>query len=61
MNLAELVLIASSEQKAEQFLRQKGIFKTFNSCPFCGDKSIGKKKELFKVLRMQKGVVHRKR
>jgi transposase len=42
MNLAELVLIASSEQKAEQFLRQKGILKTFNSCPFCGDKSIGK-------------------
>jgi transposase len=42
MNLAELVLIASSEQKAEQFLRQKGILKTFSSCPFCGDKSIGK-------------------
>ena len=27
MNLAELVLIASSEQKAEQFLRQKGSSK----------------------------------
>ena len=59
MNLAELVLIASSEQKAEQFLRQKSILKTFSSCPFCGDKSIGKIS--FKVLRMQKGVVHKKR
>lgn len=41
-NSAELVKITSSEQKAEEFLRAKGILKTFSCCPFCGNKSIGK-------------------
>jgi transposase len=35
MNLVELLQIASSEEKAEEFLREKGILKTFDSCPFC--------------------------
>ncbi|WP_206202397.1 hypothetical protein [Thermodesulfobacterium sp. TA1] len=38
MNLAELVEIASSEEKAEEFLRAKGVLKTFTCCPFCGNK-----------------------
>jgi len=35
MNLVELLQIASSEEKSKEFLREKGILKTFNSCPFC--------------------------
>jgi transposase len=42
MNLVELLQIASSEEKAEEFLREKGILKTFDSCPFCHDRNIGK-------------------
>jgi transposase len=38
MNLVELLQIASSEEKAEEFLREKGILKTFDSCPFCNAK-----------------------
>ena len=45
MNLVELVEIASSEEKAEEFLRAKGVLKTFTCCPFCGNKSIGKSEE----------------
>jgi transposase len=49
------MLIASSGQMAEQFLRQKGIFKTFNFCPFCGDKSIGKiRRNFLKCYRCKK-------
>jgi len=35
MNLSELVKIASSEEKSEEFLRSRGILKTFENCPFC--------------------------
>jgi transposase len=38
MNLVELLQIASSEEKAEEFLREKGVLKTFDSCPFCNAK-----------------------
>jgi len=41
MNLAELVVIASSEEKSEEFLRAKGVLKNFECCPFCGSKSKG--------------------
>ena len=34
--------IAGSEEKSEEFLRAKGILKTFKLCPFCGDKSISR-------------------
>jgi transposase len=34
MNLVELLQIASSEGKAEELLRVKGILKTFDSCSF---------------------------
>jgi len=35
MKLMELVAIASSEEKAEEFLRIRGVFKTFDFCLFC--------------------------
>jgi transposase len=41
MNLYELVKIAS-EEKAEEFLRSRGILKTFERCPLCKSGSIGK-------------------
>ena len=47
MNLVGLVEIASSVEKAEEFLRAKGVLKTFTYCPFCGDKSIGKVRRNF--------------
>jgi transposase len=47
MNLSELVKIASSEEKAEEFLRSKGILKTFENCPFCKSESIGKVRRNF--------------
>jgi len=45
MNLVELLHIASSEEKAEEFLREKGILKTFDSCPFCNAKKLAKLEE----------------
>jgi transposase len=47
MNLSELVKIASSEEKAEEFLRSRGILKTFERCPFCKSGSIGKVRRNF--------------
>jgi transposase len=47
MNLLELLQIASSEEKSEEFLRQKGILKTFDKCPFCNAKNIGKVRRNF--------------
>jgi hypothetical protein len=40
MNLVELLQIASSEEKAEGFLRERGVLKTFDSCPFCHAKTL---------------------
>jgi transposase len=42
MNLLELLQIVSSEEKSEEFLCQKGVLKTFDSCPLCNAKNIGK-------------------
>jgi hypothetical protein len=42
MNLVELLQIASSEEKAEGFLRERGVLKTFDSCPFCHAKNVYK-------------------
>jgi transposase len=47
MNLLELLQIASSEEKSEEFLRQKGVLKIFDSCPFCSAKNIGKVRRNF--------------
>jgi hypothetical protein len=47
MKLSELISIAGSEEKSEEFLRAKGILKTFKFCPFCGGKSIGRVRRKF--------------
>jgi transposase-like protein len=47
MKLSELISIAGSEEKSEEFLRTKGILKTFKFCPFCGGKSIGRVRRNF--------------
>ena len=55
MNLVELLQVASSEEKAEEFLRQKGVLKTFDCCPFCKAKNIGKvRRNLFKCYSCKK-------
>jgi len=47
MNLVELIEIASSEEKAEDVLRSKGVLKPFECCPFCEAKNIGKIRKNF--------------
>ena len=47
MNLVELLHIALSEEKVEEFLREKSILKTFDSCSFCNAKNIGKVRRNF--------------
>jgi transposase len=47
MKLSELISIAGSEEKSEEFLRAKGILKTFKFCPFCGGRSIGRVRRNF--------------
>jgi len=39
MNLSELVKIASSEEKAEEFLRSRGILKTFEIVLFVKERA----------------------
>ena len=47
MNLVELLQIASWKEKAEEFLREKSVVKTFDSCPFCHAKNVGKTRRNF--------------
>ena len=47
MNLSELVKVLSSEEKAEEFLRSRGMLKTFERCLFCKSGSIGKVRRNF--------------
>ena len=35
MNLVELTQYTSDEERAEEYLRQQGILKTFPDCPYC--------------------------
>jgi len=37
-----LAKIAADEEKAESYLREKGILKTFTECPYCGNEHFGK-------------------
>jgi len=61
MNLVELLQIASSEDKAEEFLREKGVLKTFDSCPFCHAKNIGKvRRNFYKCYKCKKEWSERK-
>jgi transposase len=49
MKLVKLLQIALSEEGVEEFLRTEGVLKTFDSCPFCNGKKIGKvRKDFFK-------------
>jgi hypothetical protein len=55
MNLVELLQIASSEEKAEEFLSEKGLLKTFDSCPFCHAKDIGRiRRNFYKCYKCKK-------
>jgi len=47
MNLVELIEIASSEERAENFLRSKGILKNYEFCSYCGNNNIGKVRRNF--------------
>ena len=42
MEISFLVKIATDEEKAETYLREKGVLKTFTECPYCGNKHFGK-------------------
>jgi transposase len=55
VNLVELLQITSSEEKAEEFLREKGILKTFDSCSFCHAKNTGKiRRNFYKCYKCKK-------
>ena len=55
MNLVELLQIASSEEKAEEILRAKGVLKAFDSCSFCNAKNIGKiRRNFYKCYKCKK-------
>ena len=47
MNMVKLSKVITDEQKAEEFLREVGILKTFRKCPYCGNKHFGKVRRNF--------------
>jgi len=54
-NLAELAKVASSEEASEEFLRTKGVLKTFDACPFCGSFPPGKvRRQRYKCYRCKR-------
>ncbi|GIV10112.1 MAG: hypothetical protein KatS3mg019_2203 [Fimbriimonadales bacterium] len=42
MDLLTLSEVITSEQKAEVFLRERGILKSFTECLYCGNPHFGK-------------------
>lgn len=55
MDLLSLSVLISSEEKAEEFLRERGILKGFDSCPYCGNKHFGKvRRNLYKCYRCKR-------
>ena len=42
MNLMELTQYTSDDEKAEQYLQKIGILKTFDNCPYCGSRRLGR-------------------
>ena len=42
MNLVELTQYTNDEERAEAYLREHGILKTFEECPHCGSKRINR-------------------
>ncbi|WP_038055075.1 hypothetical protein [Thermodesulfobacterium hydrogeniphilum] len=54
--------IITDENKAEKFLREKGILKTFISCPYCETQQLWKsKKKHLQMLQVQKRMEYKKR
>jgi transposase len=47
MNMMKLSKAIADEQKAEEFLREIGILKTFKECPYCENKHFGKVRRNF--------------
>ena len=47
MNMVKLSKVMTDEHKAEEFLREIGILKTFRKCPYCGNKQCGKVRRNF--------------
>ena len=47
MNMVKLSKVMTDEHKAEEFLREIGILKTFRKCPYCGNKQFGKVRRNF--------------
>ncbi len=55
MDLIILAEVIRDEQKAEDFLRAKGILKTFTQCPYCGNIHFGKvRRNFFQCYRCKK-------
>ena len=55
MNIVELTHITSSEETAEEFLKKKGILKTFSCCPYCGNEHFGKvRRNMYKCYRCKR-------
>ena len=47
MNMVKLSKVMTDEHRAEEFLREIGILKTFRKCPYCGNKQFGKVRRNF--------------
>ncbi len=55
MELAKLIEIARDEASAEEFLRKKGILKTFTCCVYCSNKPFGKaRRNVYKCYRCKR-------
>ena len=55
MDLISLSELISSEEKAEKYLREKGILKRFSECPYCGGKHFGKvRRNMYKCYRCKR-------
>ncbi len=46
MNLVELTHYTNDEESAETYLRERGILKTFEECPYCQSKRIPPSQEI---------------
>ena len=55
MRMIDLLPYLSSEEKAEEYLREVGILKTFTECPHCKSESIGRvRRSKYKCYRCKK-------
>ena len=55
MELMKLMDIARDEASAEEFLRRKGVLKTFTCCPYCSNPHFGKvRRNVYKCYRCKR-------